>query len=122
MVQRAFLSWLEANRSRFAIEIKLGRRTDTVQQFAFAGINSAIRGVLSAWEISALVMHQGECWDFLLDVDAEPKRVPGGYVCDFCPPASRFVFPNPAHWTDHPFEPVLQWATESLAKAGSVLT
>jgi hypothetical protein len=49
IIQRAFLRWLEENRSRFAIEIKLGQRTDTVQQLTFAGINSAISGVLSTY-------------------------------------------------------------------------
>lgn len=117
-IQRAFLNWLEENRPRFAVEIKLGRRTDTVQQFAFAGINSAISGILSTYEISVFVMRPGDCWDFLLDLDAEPKRVPGGYVCDLCPPESRSVFPNrPALWTDHLFEPFLEWVNESLAKA-----
>jgi hypothetical protein len=118
MIQRAFLKWLEENRARFAIEIKLGRRSDTVQQFTFAGINSAISGVLSTYEVSVFVMHRGACWDFLLDVDAEPKRVPGGYVCDLCPPESRPVFRDRlALWTDHLFEPFLEWVNESLVKA-----
>jgi hypothetical protein len=63
-------------------------------------------------------MHQGAFWDFLLDPDSEPKRVPGGYVCDLGPPESRSVFPNrPALWTDHLFEPFLEWVNETLAKA-----
>ena len=118
MIQRAFLSWLEQNRSRFAIEIELGRRTDTDLEFTFAGINGALIGVLTTWEISVYVIHQGENWDCILDVNAEPKRVPGGYVCKLCPPESRPVFPNrPALWTDHLFEPFLDWVNESLAKA-----
>jgi hypothetical protein len=118
LIQRAFLGWLEENRSLFAVEIKLGRRTDTVLQFTFAGINSAISGVLTTWEISVFVMRQGECWDYLLDLNAETKLVPGGYVCDLCPPESRPVFSNrPALWTDHLFEPLLEWVNESLAKA-----
>ena len=36
-IQRAFLSWLEDNRDRFALEIRLGTRTDRVQEFSFAG-------------------------------------------------------------------------------------
>ena len=43
-IQRSFLSWLEENRTRFAIEIKLGRRTDRVLEFSFEGINNAIKG------------------------------------------------------------------------------
>ena len=118
MIRRVFLIWLEQNRSRFAIEIELGRRTDTDLEFTFAGIHSALIGVLTTWEISVYVIHQGENWDCILDVNAEPKRVPGGYVCKLCPPESRPIFPNrPALWTDHLFEPFLEWVNESLAKA-----
>ena len=115
MIQRAFLSLLEENRSRFAIKIKLGRRNDGVQQFAFAGINSAVSGVLSTYEISVYVMHQGACWDFLLDVDTELRRVPAAM---FATSARRNLAPVfPALWTDHLFEPFLEWVNESLAKA-----
>ena len=118
MIQRAFLIWLEQNRSRFAIEIELGRRTDTDLEFTFAGINGALIGVLTTWEISVYVIHQGENWDCILDVNAEPKRVLGGYVCDVCPPESRPVFQSrPALWADHLFKPFLDWVNESLAKA-----
>jgi hypothetical protein len=91
MIQRAFLKWLEDNRARFAGEIKLGRRADSGLEFSFAGINSAISGTLTTWEIIVTVTHEDECWDFLLSLDAEPKRVQGGYVCDLCPaqPAER---------------------------------
>jgi hypothetical protein len=107
---------LEANRSRFAIDIKLGRRTDTLQQFTFAGINAALDGVLTTREISVYVTYEGENWDCILDVNAEPKRVPGGYVCGLCPPESRPVFPSrPALWADRLFEPLLEWVNESLA-------
>ena len=57
MIQRAFLKWLEENRARFAVEIKLGRRTDNVLEFTFAGINRAISGALTTWEINVTVMH-----------------------------------------------------------------
>ena len=53
-----------------------------------------------------------------LSLEAVPKRVPGGYVCDLCPPGSRPVFPNrPSLWTAELFEPFLQWVNEGLAKA-----
>ena len=118
MIQRAFLRWLEEKRSRFAIEIKLGRRTDTDLEFTFAGTLSALSGVLTTWEISVYVIHKDESWDCLLDVSARPKRVPNGYVCNLCPPESRPVFlSRPALWADHLFEKFLDWVNESLAKA-----
>ena len=64
MIQRAFLKWLEENRSRFAIEIKLGRRTDNVLEFTFAGINRAISGALTTWEINVTVMLWGSAGIF----------------------------------------------------------
>jgi hypothetical protein len=82
LIQRAFLWWLEEYYARFAIEIKLGRRTDTTREFAFASVNSAMSGVLTTWEIIVLATNDRESWDFLLSLDAEPKRVPCGYVCD----------------------------------------
>jgi hypothetical protein len=118
LIQRAFLNWLDENRPRFALEINLGRRTDTDLDFSFAGITGAISGVLTTWEINVLAMHEQECWDFLLSLDAIPKRAPGGYVCDLCPPESRPVFPDrPALWTDHLFEPFIAWVNDDLAKA-----
>jgi hypothetical protein len=99
-VPPAFPSWLAENRSRFAVEIKLGRRTDTVLEFAFAGINNAITGAFTTWEINVYVDYQDYYWDMILSLDAAPKRAEGGYVCDLCPPESRPVFRNrPLLWT-----------------------
>lgn len=92
-IQCAFLSWLEANRDRFAVEIELGKRTDEVQAFVFAGINRAIRGVLTTYEINVYALHGEDCWDFLLSLEAEPRRVRGGgFFCDSCLPGARRVF------------------------------
>ncbi len=41
-IQRALLSWLEENRDRFAVKIRLGARADEVQEFSFAGVNRAL--------------------------------------------------------------------------------
>jgi hypothetical protein len=46
-IQRAFLSWLEENQGRLALDVTLGKRTDAVQEFTFAGINPAISGALT---------------------------------------------------------------------------
>ena len=86
-IQRAFLSWLAENRSRLALDIVLGKRTDTVQQFTFAGTNRAISGALTTYEVEVWVTYRHDCWDLLFNAAAEPKRVPGGgYVCGLCPP------------------------------------
>jgi hypothetical protein len=92
-IQRAFLSWLEENRGRLALDITLGKRTGTVQEFSFAGINPAISGALTTYEIEVLALHDDHIWNILFNVDAEPKRAPGGaYVCGLCPPDARRMF------------------------------
>jgi hypothetical protein len=118
-IQRAFLSWLEENRGRLALDITLGKRTDTAQEFSFVGINPAISGALTTYEIMVLAIRDDHSWDFLFDVEAEPKRAPGGgYVCDLCRPEARQVLADrPALWTDPLFEGLLEWVNESLARA-----
>jgi hypothetical protein len=118
-IQRAFLSLLEENRDRFALDVTRGKRTDTVQQFSFAGINPAISGALTTYEIEVWAIHDGHCWDILFNVGAEPKRAPGGgYVCHLCRPDSRQVFASRmALWTDHLLEGLLPWVNDNLARA-----
>lgn len=117
-IQRSFLTWLDTNRLRFAIPIRLGLRTATSLDFFFVGINDVISGWLSTYDITIAVTYEGECWDFLIDFDASPKRVPGGYICDLCPPEGRPVFTDrPSLWAMEIFEPFLGWVNENLAKA-----
>lgn len=118
-IQRAFLAWLDANNGRFAIPIRPGRRTDHLWEFSFVGVNGAIQGALTTYEINVVVEYAGEFWDFLLSLDAAPRRAAGGgYICACCPPEARRVFPNrQSLWADHLFEPLLEWVNESLALA-----
>jgi hypothetical protein len=117
-IQRAFLTWLEQSRSRFAIDVKLGRRTDRLLEFSFVGVTPGIKGFLNTREIEIFVIYEGDYWDILVDFDADPKRVLGGYICEACPPASRNIFPNrTALLADHLFEPFLEWVNNDLAKA-----
>jgi hypothetical protein len=118
-IQSAFLSWLKDNRDRFALEIRLGTRTDEVQEFSFAGINPAITGALTTYEIEVYAMHEDDSWDILLSAWAEPKRARGGgFFCEACRPDARRVFADrPALWADHLFDPLLEWVNDSLARA-----
>lgn len=118
-IQRAFLSWLDENHDRFAIKIRLGKRTDRIQEFSFVGINSAIQGVLNTYEISIFAIYGGDWWDILADFDVDPKgAASGGYYCDACSPEARRIFPDRhALWADHLFEKLLKWVNEDLANA-----
>lgn len=83
------------------------------------GINTAIQGVLTTYEINVAVEHAEDCWDLLLSREAEPRRArSGGVFCDSCFPEARRVFPDrPALWVDHLFELFLEWVNDNLAKA-----
>jgi hypothetical protein len=62
-----------------------------------------------------------ECWDLIVDFDAEPRRVPGGFVGGLCPTDARPIFPTrAARWTDEIFQPFLDRVNEDLATARSV--
>ena len=117
-IQRAFLSWLEESRGRLALGIRLRTRTDEVLEFSFAGISPAISGALTPHEINVHAMHENVCWDFLLSIDALPKRARGGgFFCETCPPGARVFADRPALWADHLFEPLLEWVNGDLARA-----
>ena len=118
-IQRAFSSWLDKNHDRFSVKIQRGRRTDRFWEFSFVGINTAIQGALTTYEINVAADYADDCWDFLLSLEAEPRQARGGGVfCDLCLPEARRVFADrPALWVDHLFEPFLEWVNDNLAKA-----
>jgi hypothetical protein len=123
-LHREFLKWLKLNRARFAIRIALGKRTDEVLEFSFVGINPAIMGYLSTWDVNVKVNFEDEDfedfrnWDTIFWVDQVAEPVPGGYICTQCKPEYKKVFPDRvALWTDHLFEALLKWVNEDLAPA-----
>jgi len=122
-LHREFLRWLKLNRSRFAIGIQLGRRTDRALEFSFVGINPAITGILSTCEVNVNVIFEGADidagnWDTLIWLFHGAIPVPGGYICTECKPEYKRVFPDlVALWTDHLFEGLLKWINEDLAPA-----
>jgi len=72
---------------------RISSRTDEVWEFSFAGISGAIEGALTAYEINVYAIHENNCWDLLLSLDAEPKRARGGgFFCETCPPKARRAF------------------------------
>jgi hypothetical protein len=113
------LAWPDANNGRFAIPVRLGKRTGRLWEFPFDGVNGAVHGALTTYEINVVVEYADELWDFLLSLYAAPRRAAGGgYFCASCRPEARRVFPTgQSLWADHLFEPLLEWVNESLAQA-----
>lgn len=119
-IQRAFDRWYRASEARFAIKLEFIRRTDSCLTFGFKGIKRIIYVSLS-YDLSVHVTWEDTSWDMLLSLDAYPKRVPSGYVCTECDPATRQTFSNrEALWEYELFEPFLEWANEKLAPADAL--
>jgi len=113
-LHRAFARFLAENRSRLAIEVHLGERTDAVWNFSFVGVTGIISGWINTFEVTVAANWDGEAWDLILDLDAYPVHVEGGYMCRICRPSA--LFPSrEALWADHLFEPFLAWVNDALA-------
>jgi len=115
---RAFRDWLDLNRSRFTHPVELHDNPGGWATFSFFGIHRALSGGLTESGLCVSATYQGDCWDFLFDEDAYPRKVPGGYECRECLPAHKKLFASRAAlWHDHLFEPLLTWVNEELACA-----
>jgi hypothetical protein len=119
-IQRAFDRWYRASEARFAIKLEFIRRTDSCLTFGFQGVRRIIDVSLS-YDLSVHVTWEDTSWDMLLSLDAYPKRVPGGYACTECAPATRQTFSNrEALWEYELFEPFLEWVNDKLAPADAL--
>ncbi len=85
--------------------------------FGFEGIDRVLDATLTN-ELCIRVTWDDDWWDMLTCLESYPKRVPGGYVCTECDPATRATFSTrEALWADELFEPFMTWANEDLAPA-----
>jgi hypothetical protein len=116
-LQRTFDTWYRVNEHRFLVKLVFIRRTDDYLTFAFQGIERAIDATLS-YDLCVHVTWDDQCWDILSSLDTYPKRVPGGYICTQCDPATRPTFSSREElWVADLFEPFLEWVNEKLAPA-----
>lgn len=114
--------WQHLLKHRFAIGLRIVRRTDRWLQMAFVGINPAIVATLTRTGISVSVEVQGDCWDLIFDMDAVPVPTHQGYVCALCPEEASEVYASRAAlWRNHLFEPFLQWINTSLKSSELLL-
>ena len=119
-VHRIFIRWLKANRSRFVYQpYVLSRHTDRIIKFTFIGIPGPITCSLNRYSgISVAVMYQGECWDMIGDFDVAEERTDKGWMCRLDLPEKRQCWQTrELLWTEHCFEPFLEWCNETLAQA-----
>ena len=72
--------------------------------------------------LNVVVDHQGITWDILADFDVQEIRQPNGYVCGFCLPEFRKLYPTrESLWINELFEPLLAWVNGKLAPASSLI-
>jgi len=118
-IQRAFLLWFRKEGARFAIPVRLGRRTDRDWDLALGGgTTSALHPRLHGYGISVDVHWQAMSWDLVLCLDAAPWRTPVGYVDGMTlPECQRPYATREALWREEVFEPFLSWVNEALAPA-----
>lgn len=124
-IQRAFFRWLSENKHRFAVPLRIVKRTDSEIGISLVGLNPIISISLSTG-IVVCVTWENEVWDWLYCFDeAVPRRVVNGYVCKICEEAEENkilkIFQNrEALWRDHLFEPFLKRLNDDLAQATDI--
>ncbi len=118
-IQRAFLLWFREEGARFAVFIRLGRRTDQNWDLTLGGgTTPALRPWLYGYGIAVEAYWQATSWDLVLCLDAAPRRTPLGYVDDMTLPEYRRQYESrEALWREELFEPFLRWVNETLAPA-----
>lgn len=117
--QRAFLLWFKKEGSRFAVPVRLGRRTDRGWDLPLGGgTTSALQPWLHGYGIAVDVQWQAMSWDLVLCLDAAPRRTSVGYVDDrVLPKYQRPYETREALWREEVFEPFLSWVNDVLAPA-----
>lgn len=120
-IQRAFVRWFIENYTRFMVPVRLTKISGKGVEIHFQGYPDCLSAGLSRNELGVYVEWQGEGWDCLIDLEANPIHTRGGYQCKSCVNENdeqAMVFPSrEALWKDHLFEPFLKWVNEQLAPA-----
>jgi hypothetical protein len=78
-IQRELLRWLSEDRQRFAVPVRIIRRTNRWLEMAFVGANPILSTTLTRWEINVAVEWQGQCWDLVESHEAGAVAGASGY-------------------------------------------
>lgn len=117
-IQRAFLEWFAESRCRFAVPLKIVRRSKYGIDLEFAGAQSMIAASLGSRSLDVHFFWKGEYWDDMLWNDISLKRTGNGYVCNMCEPDERKLYSTREElWRDHMFEVLLRWVNNRLIKS-----
>lgn len=136
-IQRAFIHWLNKNRTRFEVPILLSKISADGIELRFQDCPDC----LSVWlsrddQLEIHVSWRGMLWDRMKKMWAPVQRWNRfahrsspqlrhekshreGYVCGFCLHECYVdIFSSPeALWQDHLFDPLLEWVNDELAPA-----
>ena len=111
-----FAGWLRKNRSRLPMRLLVRqRRGDGGRDYRFPDAPD-FRVLVDNRGIEVRVVHEGEVFDTLIDLDIEPRRDAAGYYCAWCEDQGHAErFPDRATLlAQHAFEPFAEWCREML--------
>lgn len=120
-IQRAFLRWINENRSHFKVPIQLAEVSAKGAKFHFHNYPDCLTVWLANDALRVAVDWKGKPWDVIFDMDLYPRQTPDGFKCTLCEaedgePATLFPT-REALWQDHLFDPFLKWVNKKLASA-----
>ena len=117
-IQRIFLNWLQKNKHRFNVPVKIALRTDQTIELVFVGLHPAFLVCLNSSGIKICVNWQGITWDILHSIEVESCVTAGNYHCKlFYPEYQQKYINRETLWANELFEPFLKLVNEKLATA-----
>ena len=116
-LKAAFGLWADNQGSGPSLILKSRHRHH--HSYVMADITTSLRIVVTSHTLSVVVVHAGQCWDLLLDLDVVPVRIGSQYQCKHCRlDGSSESYPNrKALWKDHILDPFRNWLLEKLCPA-----
>jgi len=120
--QKALAVWFDANRSRFAVPMRLKMVKGGCVEIMLRGQPNCINITASQKNLSVWVTWQGTIWDALIDLDVLAVKTTGGFRCAFCEGSPVKIWQTrELLWADHLFEEFLRWVNDRYAKADCLM-
>ncbi len=120
--QKALAVWFDANRSRFAVPMRIKMVKGGCVEITLRDQPDCINITASHQNLSVWVTWQGMIWDALIDLDVIAVKTPDGFRCAFCEGATVKIWQTrDLLWSDHLFEEFLCWVNDRYAKADCLM-